>query len=547
MNNVNNQLNRMKAMMTYGLKTESKNNSYNSVEYQREGADGKLYGIVREGTKFYIKVSDKTKGALKEDFNYIGGFRNRKDNEYTSYANALKQFDIKMISLKEAKGNTKLMVESWNPENNEKLMVEATASMQREIARQRQIMGNAATIFESRNNYSVELMNEGCEKVDKACKEIEKGNLKGEKKHDCCGDVTCNGGDPFTEKAKDGEDSKGVQATQKTNIGKAKEPVTEGEQVLGWNDNADYLDTSHGTEVGDDAPFTEGEGTEKDLDNGTVAEGVAMHTQGENQNSPAVGTGEVGDDAPFDEKAKNELQESGFFHNPNVADDEQLPDTPDEIVLDGEDVEDDFELDGEDDFGADDFGGEEEEPFGDEELEADFESDLDEPALEGEGDVVTRAEFDELMAKLDAIAEKLGVDVFEDDNLYDDESEGEESSEEDVDFDGEEDFGDEESFEDEEDDFEVYESRSYRKMMMKEDKLDMFGKHPAYQKEPMELPSNKHQEMPDYYDMNDDSVENEKPYGQQIGDSAPFEIDPQAIENAIAESIKRILGNKKKI
>lgn len=548
MNNVNNQLNRMKAMMTYGLKTESKNNSYNSVEYQREGADGKLYGIVREGTKFYIKVSDKTKGALKEDFNYIGGFRNRKDNEYTSYANALKQFDIKMISLKEAKGNTKLMVESWNPENNEKLMVEATASMQREIARQRQIMGNAATIFESRNNYSVELMNEGCEKVDKACKEIEKGNLKGEKKHDCCGDVTCNGGDPFTEKAKDGEDSKGVQATQKTNIGKAKEPVTEGEQVLGWNDNADYLDTSHGTEVGDDAPFTEGEGTEKDLDNGTVAEGVAMHTQGENQNSPAVGTGEVGDDAPFDEKAKNELQESGFFHNPDVADDEQLPDTPDEIVLDGEDVEDDFELDGEDDFGADDFGGEEEEePFGDEELEADFESDLDEPALEGEGDVVTRAEFDELMAKLDAIAEKLGVDVFEDDNLYDDESEGEESSEEDVDFDGEEDFGDEESFEDEEDDFEVYESRSYRKMMMKEDKLDMFGKHPAYQKEPMELPSNKHQEMPDYYDMNDDSVENEKPYGQQIGDSAPFEIDPQAIENAIAESIKRILGNKKKI
>ena len=85
MTKINNQLDRMKAMMTYGLQTESKNNaSYNSVEYQREGADGKLYGIVREGTKFYIKVSDKTRGALKEDFNYIGGFRNRKDNEYTS-------------------------------------------------------------------------------------------------------------------------------------------------------------------------------------------------------------------------------------------------------------------------------------------------------------------------------------------------------------------------------------------------------------------------------------------------------------------------------
>ena len=82
---------------------------------------------------------------------------------------------------------------------------------------------------------------------------------------------------------------------------------------------------------------------------------------------------------------------------------------------------------------------------------------------------------------------------------------------------------------------------------MKEDRLDYFGKHPAYQKEPMKLPSNNHNEMPEYYDMNDDSVKSEKPYGQQIGDSAPFEIDPQDIENAIAESIKRILGNKKKI
>lgn len=539
MSKINSQLDRMKAMMTYGLQTESKKDSYNSVEYQREGADGKLYGIVREGTKFYIKVSDKTKGALKEDFNYIGGFRNRKDNEYTSYANALKQFDIKMISLKEAKGNTKLMVESWNPENNEKLMVEATASMQREIARQRQIMGNAATIFEGKKNYSVELMNEGCD--------IEKNNLKGEKKHDACGDVTCNGGDPFTEKAKDGEDTEGISSVQKTNIGKASKPVTESEQVLGWNDNADYLDTSHGTEVGDDAPFTEGEGTEKELNNGTVAEGVAMHAQGENQNSPTVGVGEVGDDAPFTEKADNELQE-GFFHNDGLADDEQLGDTPEEVVLDGEDMEDDFEIEGEEEpFGAEEeFGAEE--PFGDElEGEADFESDLDEPEVENEfdSDVETRlSAIEDMLAK---IAEKIGVDAFEDDELYSDEEgeseEGEFDAEE-----GSEDFGGEESFEDDdEDDFEVYESKNYRKMMMKEDKMDYFGKHPAYQKEPMELPSNSHKEMPDYYDMNDESVEGEKPFGQEIGDSAPFEIDPKAIENAIAESIKRILGNKKKI
>ena len=542
MSKINSQLDRMKAMMTYGLQNESKKSVYDSVEYQREGADGKLYGIVREGTKFYIKVSDKTKGALKEDFNYIGGFRNRKDNEYTSYANALKQFDIKMISLKEAKGNTKLMVESWNPENNEKLMVEATASMQREIARQRQIMGNAATIFESKNtNYSVNLINEA-----------EKPQT---------GDATSACGDPYTQAPKDGEDSEGVKATQNNNIGKPEEPklgstskatakkeakvVKESEQVLGWNDNADYLDTSHGTEVGDDAPFTEGEGTEKELKNGTVAEGVAMHTQGENQNSPAVGTGEIGDDAPFTDKAKNELQECGVYTEAEDVEGDEFG------------AEDDFEGDDlgvEDDFGAeDDFGGEED--FEDEDLgaEEDFESGLeDEEPMES--DTVSREEFNELMNLVQAIADKVGATSFDDDELYDDseDMEGEDDfgAEEDFegdDFGAEDDFGGEEDFEGEEDDFEVYESRNYRKMMMKEDKLDYFGKHPAYQKEPMELPSNSHNEMPDYYDMNDDSVKNEKPYGQQIGDSAPFEIDPQAIENAIAESIKRILGNKKKI
>ena len=97
---------------------------------------------------------------------------------------------------------------------------------------------------------------------------------------------------------------------------------------------------------------------------------------------------------------------------------------------------------------------------------------------------------------------------------------------------------------DDEDDVEVFESKNYRKAMLKEDEMHYFGQHPAYQKEPMELPSNKHQEMPEYYDMNDDSVKNDAPFGKQIGDGAPFEIDPKTIENSIAESIKRIMKKK---
>jgi hypothetical protein len=74
-------------------------------------------------------------------------------------------------------------------------------------------------------------------------------------------------------------------------------------------------------------------------------------------------------------------------------------------------------------------------------------------------------------------------------------------------------------------------------------KLDDFGKHPAYQKKVMELPPKDLQEFPGYYDMNDDSVRNDAPYGEKIGDGAPFDIDPQLIDNAIAEAFNRLKKN----
>jgi len=79
--NVNDQLSRMKGLMNYGLQTESKNNTYSSVEYQKLGADGNVYGIIREGSKYYIETAPNKKTLVKEDFNYIGGFKNRKDSK----------------------------------------------------------------------------------------------------------------------------------------------------------------------------------------------------------------------------------------------------------------------------------------------------------------------------------------------------------------------------------------------------------------------------------------------------------------------------------
>lgn len=522
MNKVENQISRMKSMMTYGLTTEGKNNQYKSVEYQREGADGKMYGIVREGTKFYIKVSDKKNNVIKEDFDYIGGFRNRKDNEYTSYANALKHFDLKMIGLNEAAKNAKhIVIESWNPDKKEELALESTEKMRKEIERQRQIMGNV-NVIEENKNYSVNLDEEccgnacgkSCEKVDKECSDTQKDNIK--KCKDGKGEPTGKGGDPFTEKPKFLNDGK----ASKKGKNEYKPVMAESEQVLGWNENPDYIDTTHGTEVGDDAPFTEGEGTEKEMKNGTVEEGVAMHKEGENQNSPAVGTGEVGDDAPFDKPISE------------AAEDDEL----DDVESDDTDLDGDEELDGDADFEEDD-----DVDFDEEGDDDDFDDDDDlYDEDEEESDLESRvASIEDLLGK---IAEKLGVDAFDDDDLYDDDEESDDDFDEDgdVDFDEE---GDDDDFDDD-DDVEVYESRNYRKTMMNEDRLDYFGKHPAYRKEPMRLPSNRHQEMPGYEDINDESVEGEQPFGQQIGDGAPFEVSPEDITNAIAESIERNLKKK---
>ncbi|MBR6516120.1 MAG: hypothetical protein IKT40_04620 [Bacilli bacterium] len=509
----NEQISRMKAMMTYGLTTESKN-SYKAIEHSKEGADGKMYAIIREGAKFYIKVANKKNNLVKEDYEYIGGFRNRKDHEYSSYANALKNFDMKMMSVKESCGKNNIIIESWNPDKREELAVESTDRMRKEIERQRQIMSNTKVIQENKN-YTVKLNESECCKVDKECAATQKDNIKHEKNSN--GEPTKQGGDPFVEKA-EAEAAK----TQKANGKKEFKAVMEGEQVLGWNDNADYMDMSHGTEVGDSAPYC-------DKEEKTIEEGTAMHNS-DNQNSPAVGVGEVGDDAPFDEK----LHE-GF----ELSDEEEIDVEDDDVEFDDE-VDMDDEADFEDEMAED--------PIEADVEEVDFESDLeDEASDEFNGDMEARmSAIEDMLAK---IAEKLGVDAFEDDSLYDDE----EAEDVDADDEGAEEMMDVEPMEDEEpiedetvedeEEVEVFESVNYQKMVQ-EDKMDYFGKHPAYQKEPMELPSNKHQEMSDYYDMNDESVESEQPFGTKIGDTAPFTVNPQQIQNAIAESLRRILKKK---
>jgi len=594
---MNGQFDRMKQLMNYGL-NESKKTPYTGVEYSKVAADGKLYGIVREGTKFYIKVSSKKDNVLAENFEYIGGFRNRKDNEYTSFASAQKNFDFKLRSLAEAYGNGKnIVVESWNPDRQEELTVEATEKMKKEISRERQIMENAMSIFNRKPQSAIKPINEACE-----------GNQ-------CIG----NGGDPFNQKVdKEFVDSQKATMNEKPGKGgdakKANKgykeapkveskdangnPVNEAsDQVLGWNrGNDEYMDKSHGTEIGDSQPFDGPEarniddGDKKITRSGEEKQGTiheedtSMIYTPDNQNSPKPGVGEIGDDDPFDAGEGRQIDEAidDLEADADLEDGGEPELGDDDLELGGDEEESELDDDNLDLGGEDPVGDE----YSDDELdvEDDYSEDGVEERLSSLEDIVNK------------IADKLGVGTYDDDDLYDDEGfDGDDEDDdaefeldmddadadlEDADADLEDADADLEDAEDEapiEDetafgDNTVYESRAYRAMKLREsmrrgrrineggmtpfkdagrvpqgnmNKLDDFGKHPTYQKVVMSLPPKDLQEFPDYYDMNDESVRNDSPYGEKIGDGAPFDIDPESIDNAIAESIKRTLKKKR--
>jgi hypothetical protein len=74
------------------------------IELTKLGPDGKVYGIVRENHEYYIKIAENTNNLTKESFGYIGGLKNKKDFVYPSYAKAIKQLNLKFMSLCESLG-----------------------------------------------------------------------------------------------------------------------------------------------------------------------------------------------------------------------------------------------------------------------------------------------------------------------------------------------------------------------------------------------------------------------------------------------------------
>lgn len=93
-------LERQKQLMGISSINEDKKNY--AVELTKVGPDGNAYAVIRENHEWYIKKANKVKNLIAEDFKYIGGLQNKKQESYPSYAKAIKHLNLKFKSLAEA-------------------------------------------------------------------------------------------------------------------------------------------------------------------------------------------------------------------------------------------------------------------------------------------------------------------------------------------------------------------------------------------------------------------------------------------------------------
>lgn len=495
-NNFKQETSRMLELMKYGINESTSKSSSPRVEYSIKAADGLTYGIVNEGTKFYIKVAPKKDTQIvNEDFDYIGGEMNKKQNEYKSYAAASKNLELKLMQINESHKATKVIIESTKKEPAADWQINETVEMRNAINRMNQISRNVGYILTEGSIPSDHTLPEAPAKnpskakvngpftdtaVAKGDKEFTKtesnyekpsgtpyskstnAKLTSDKKPTLSGD----NGNAYSENAQyapknnvTGQHPTGGKVTR-ADESKKTIKLTE-EQVLAWNrSNDNYMDKSHGTQIGSSAPYGD------ELDGKTSNQGEAptepIHeAEGPVHNSdttlyPNGSTGDVAHDGdPFKEgegtsaEAKNGVIAEGEFDDEDIAGFEGLDDDDDEV------------------------------PFPEVE---DYEAD----------DIINDA-YSDIRDNSDDY-NKLGMDE----------------------------FGDEDEFLD---------------ASLFEQELHDFGKHPAYRKTPMTLPANKEVAPNGARDWNDESAEGEEPFGKQIGSSAPFEKAVQKITNSIMESL----------
>ena len=570
MSNFNDQLSRMKALMTYGTVNEdTKHISSYNIEYKAKAADGKYYGIIRENSKYFVKVATPGKEMIAEAYQYIGGVQNKKDYEYNSYANALKQFELKLGSINEAYDeNRRVNVEALDPYKKEDLVIEGTEKMKNELARQRQIMRNACVIMNEATEigstpFKTQPEAEHDNSGDKDYPFTKEGKPEADR-----GAIKFDGGDPEKHSATFGPDSNDVEdydldkgATPKVKDSVASENP-KGGKVARVDESMEECGSACAA-----GPFNE-EGDE-DLELGQEEQPV------DTDELDSVAPEELGDEELDSEEDEPGDEEDLDAEEPEFGEEDELGDEED-LDDDEFDFEDDDDLGEEDELGDDedelgneedlDLGDEEDGEFEEEPEEGDFEGDEDfedEDELGDEEEEDPEIELDENVVKKfrklvrESINEMFGDDfkssVAKPYGMSDEEyfSADDDDEEDDFDDEGYDDGGHYDKRFDKRNPMDEAKAAKMNSIVesvvsdiLNEDELHVFGDHPGYRKKPMTLPQTGEDEFQVNRDWNDDSVHSEEPFGKGKGDSTPFD---QLVAQITDSVMKQINENKKKV
>ena len=552
MSNFNDQLSRMKDLINYGsVNEEAKPISTYSLEYKAQAADGKYYGIIRENSKYFVKVATPGKETIAEAYQYIGGVMNKANYEYNSYTNALKQFELKLGSINEAcDENRKVNVEALDPYKKEDLVIEGTEKMKNELARQRQIMRNACVIMNEATEIGSTPFKTQPEAEHDNSGDKDYPYTKEGKPEEDRGAIKFGEGDPEKHSSTFGPDSNDVEdynldkgATPKVKDSVASENPSGG-KVARVDESMEECGSGCMLPEEGDEDLELGQEDEP-IDTEELDSVAPEELDGEEEVEPEMDD-ELGDEEDLDAEGpefgeEDELgDEEGLDDEDELGDEEDLDD--DEFDFDEEDDEfgdeDELDLDDEDELDDDEEFDEEDDEFEEEPEEGEFDDEED-PEIELDENVVKK--FRQLVREsinemFEGAVNPEGVDLDDEDEELDDEDEE----------DGE--------WEDKDWKLSSISEAKAAKMnsivesvvndILNEDELHVFGDHPGYRKKPFTLPQTGEDKFQVNRDWNDESVYSEEPFGKGKGDSTPFD---QLVAQITDSVMKQINENKKKV
>lgn len=494
-----NQLERMHFLMAYDNKI-NESTKYNSIEYHTKGADDKEYGIIKEGTYYYIKECAPEKATLAENYEYIGGFNNKCANRYSSYNEASKHLELKLMSLNEAYGKSK-DVTIADLHKTEKALSVLTEEARNDINRMNQIFENS---FINKTNFG------------------NHGDV--EKKGSSTGADTTKNNDPYTEKVTATLDKdvklngtlKGANPDY-TNVGEPKMDDTSMKKSKNPSNGLSNLLDAHVDLEGESV-------ANKHVSGGKE---VKMNEDVYNDNE-LVGfdDGDFDFDDTIDGEEDNTIEPQGE----EISDEEPLSD--DDLVMDEPDEFSNEEYDDLEalleDFMDDEQATEEIQEGCKEDCECTdgvCKSDKDHvivgpnKVLDGPHGTGNSVHGEKTMDRINESIDKITDMIVE---SFCTKKENTKSKKETV-------------------------TETIDRIVKEEiTRLDAFGKHPRYRKSPMTVPANKEVIVNDGdRDWNDESAKGEQPYGTKIGSSAPYEQTVEKITNSVLIALKEGLKKKK--